>query len=76
MNCISCNKPIPEGRLKALPKTTTCVNCSTTGKKMGVPRQYGEGEDTFTELDIMEEDIYKVYERYRYTGKIIPDTEK
>ena len=27
-NCTECNEPIPEGRLKALPKTTTCTKCS------------------------------------------------
>lgn len=28
-NCWKCGKPIPEERLKILPTTTTCVNCST-----------------------------------------------
>lgn len=27
--CISCNNVIPEGRLKAMPTTTTCTTCST-----------------------------------------------
>ena len=30
MNCIKCKEPIQEGRLKALPETKTCVECSTT----------------------------------------------
>lgn len=30
--CISCNQPIPEGRLKILPGATTCVTCSTEEK--------------------------------------------
>jgi hypothetical protein len=28
--CITCNELIPEGRLKALPGTKTCTDCSTT----------------------------------------------
>lgn len=28
-NCKTCKEPIQEGRLKALPDTTTCVECST-----------------------------------------------
>ena len=30
MECTKCNGTIPEGRLKALPDTRTCVECSTT----------------------------------------------
>lgn len=28
-NCCKCNNPIPEGRVKALPNTKTCVSCSS-----------------------------------------------
>ena len=28
MTCSNCKKPIPEGRLKALPNTKTCTKCS------------------------------------------------
>ena len=30
MICTKCHKEIQPGRLKALPKTKTCVDCSTT----------------------------------------------
>ena len=30
MICTKCKDPISEGRLKALPETKTCVECSTT----------------------------------------------
>ena len=36
-NCIHCEQPIPEGRLKALPKTQTCTGCSQTGRVAGHP---------------------------------------
>jgi len=29
MNCVACNHPIDPERLEALPRTTTCVRCST-----------------------------------------------
>lgn len=34
--CNVCFGPIPEGRLKVLPSTTTCVTCSTESKWSGV----------------------------------------
>lgn len=34
--CIKCGNDIPAGRLKALPNTTTCVQCSTSDKFKGV----------------------------------------
>jgi hypothetical protein len=30
MKCTKCQELIPEGRLKALPETRTCTECSTT----------------------------------------------
>lgn len=32
MKCIKCNQVIPEGRLKILPETKTCVACSDTSR--------------------------------------------
>ncbi len=34
--CSGCGKDIPAGRLKALPNTRTCVECSSTDKFAGV----------------------------------------
>ena len=34
-NCTECNEPIPEGRLKALPKTTTCTKYAYYWLKKG-----------------------------------------
>jgi hypothetical protein len=62
--CKGCGEEIPAGRIKALPNTITCVNCSGTGMKRGVPVQLGEGDHTCTELVIMEEKEYM-----RYIGK-------
>jgi hypothetical protein len=58
MNCVHCLQPIAEGRLKALPNTKTCVECSTAGMKRGVTVTLGEGDHTCNELVIMEEQEY------------------
>lgn len=59
--CIKCGEDIHPKRLEILPETTTCVNCSTAGKKRGVSVQLGEGDHTYNEIVIMEEDQYKKY---------------
>ena len=58
MNCVHCLQPIAEGRLKALPNTRTCVECSTAGMKRGVTVTLGEGDHTCNELVIMDEQEY------------------
>jgi CTP:molybdopterin cytidylyltransferase MocA len=50
--CIHCNQPIPEGRLKALPKTKTCTGCSNTGKVAGHPLITGKTE--YSEIQIVD----------------------
>lgn len=44
MNCVKCGNQIPEGRLKALPGTKTCVNCSGAARVAGVPIISGKNE--------------------------------
>ena len=48
--CFKCGQEIHPQRLKILPKTNSCVNCSTSGKYMGTPIQQGEGDHTYNEL--------------------------
>ena len=60
--CIKCKQEIPEGRLKALPGATTCVNCSSSKMKRSVTITGGEGEDTYNDIIILEADEYeKIY---------------
>lgn len=60
--CIKCKQEIPEGRLKALPVATTCVNCSSSKMKRSVTITGGEGEDTYNDIIILEADEYeKIY---------------
>lgn len=53
MKCVKCNEDIPPKRLEILPNTKTCVNCSTVGAYTARPIQYGTGDHTYTEIDIM-----------------------
>jgi hypothetical protein len=44
MKCIACGIEIPEGRLKALPGTKTCVQHSTTERFAVNVVSYGDAE--------------------------------
>ncbi len=37
MLCVHCQKEIPAQRLKALPNTKTCIQCSSTERVAGFP---------------------------------------
>ena len=56
--CIVCNTLIPEGRLKAIPTTTTCTAHSEAGRKKGIVTTLGEGDHTYNEIEIVDESIY------------------
>ena len=59
VQCVRCKEAIPEGRLKALPNATTCVNCSSSKMKRSITVTKGEGEDTFNDLIIMDHEVYE-----------------
>jgi hypothetical protein len=61
--CIKCREEINPLRLKALPTAKTCVECSTTGAKRGVPMMYGEKDHTWTDMVIMEPEEYDRFEK-------------
>ncbi len=77
--CKSCGKEIHPGRLKALPTATTCVECSTTGRKAGVTVTLGEGDHTYNEIIIMEHDDFVKYKEveaaFRNKGVVTPVTD-
>ena len=60
--CRKCGIDISEGRLKALPETQTCVDCSKTNRKKGF--KVITGKDTYTELDIVDEETFNVLDKY------------
>jgi len=61
MKCVKCGDIIPEGRLKALPGTKTCVNCSGTKMKGVVTLMKGEGDHTWIETIHLDHDDYQKY---------------
>jgi hypothetical protein len=61
MNCIHCEQEINPLRLKALPSTRTCVNCSTTGAKRSIIVTLGEKDHTCNEVIFLEDDQYEKY---------------
>jgi len=68
-DCIKCKEPINPLRLKALPGTHTCVKCSTTGAKRGVPVMFGTKDHTWTDLVVMEEKEFQEYEKRQKQNK-------
>ena len=61
--CVKCREEINPLRLKALPTAKTCVDCSTTGAKRGVPMMFGEKDHTWTDMVIMESDEFDRFEK-------------
>ena len=61
--CIKCREAINPLRLKALPTAKTCVECSTTGAKRGVPMMYGEKDHTWTDMVIMDPEEFDRFEK-------------
>jgi hypothetical protein len=61
--CLKCKEAINPLRLKALPTAKTCVECSTTGAKRGVPMMYGEKDHTWTDMVIMEPEEFDRFEK-------------
>lgn len=61
--CVKCKEAINPLRLKALPTAKTCVECSTTGAKRGVPMMYGEKDHTWTDMVIMDPEEFDRFEK-------------
>lgn len=52
--CPKCGSPFPELR-KTKFGYNFCVNCSTIEEKRGIPITRGTGEDTWTDLEIVDQ---------------------
>ena len=69
MICTRCGKEIPELRLKALPHTKTCVQCSDTSRVAGFP--IVSGKTTYSELQIVsQEKAEELYEKQERKGGV------
>jgi hypothetical protein len=62
-DCIKCKQEINPLRLKALPNTLTCVNCSTTGARVAVPMTFGEKDHTWNEVVFMEPTDFELFQK-------------
>ena len=74
--CIKCREEINPLRLKALPSAKTCVDCSTTGAKRGVPMMFGEKDHTWTDMVIMEPEDLNRYETAKNQKSRFDDEEE
>jgi hypothetical protein len=57
--CKVCGEEINPLRVKAIPDTKTCVNHSTVGAKRGRILTLGEGDHTYNEIEILDEETYR-----------------
>ena len=62
--CVGCGDVIHPKRVEILPNVRTCVDCSNTGMKRGVPVLHGnvEKDDTWVDMVFLEENEYRDYE--------------
>lgn len=51
--CKGCKKEIPPMRIKAIPHTTTCVNCSDVNMKRCVTMLHGDVQKDDTWVDVI-----------------------
>lgn len=51
-NCVKCGEKIHELRLKVLPNTKTCINCTTVNKKRGQIVTEGRDEDFYVSVEV------------------------
>jgi hypothetical protein len=74
--CIKCKEEINPLRLKALPTAKTCVECSTTGAKRGVPITFGEKDHTWTDMVIMDPEEFDQFEKLHEQKLTFEDSDK
>ena len=62
-HCIGCGELIHPKRIEIIPNTKTCVSCSTTGAKRGVPVLHGnvEKDDTWVDMVFFEADDFEKF---------------
>ena len=58
MKCYKCNQEIAAGRLKALPTTKVCVECSGTKMLRSITTVNGEKDNTWNDIVFVDEKTY------------------
>ena len=59
--CVKCGVEIHPLRIKALPNTKVCVDCSTAGCYKAVTTTHGAGDHTWNDIQIMTSEQYDQY---------------
>jgi hypothetical protein len=62
--CKKCGDEIHPKRVEILPNVSTCVKCSEAKPKRSITVQLGEGDHTYNELIILEDDEYQRAKHY------------
>jgi hypothetical protein len=62
--CKKCGDEIHPKRVEILPNVSTCVGCSDAKPKRSITVQLGEGDHTYNELIILEDDEYQRAKHY------------
>lgn len=63
MDCIKCGLEIPPKRVEIIPGCKTCVNCSTALPYRAVTTVNGEGDHTWNDIQILNQEQYEKYEQ-------------
>ena len=62
MKCVKCNIKIHPLRIKALPNTKVCVDCSTAGAYRAVTTTHGTGDHTWNDIKVMTPEQFSQYQ--------------
>tara|TARA_R110000796_G_scaffold194821_1_gene311179 strand:+ start:955 stop:1182 length:228 start_codon:yes stop_codon:yes gene_type:complete len=68
MKCIKCTIVINPLRIKALPNTRVCVDCSTLGAYKAVSTTHGEGDNTWNDIQVMTPKQYSHYSKQNHSS--------
>jgi hypothetical protein len=61
IKCIKCGDEINPLRVKALPNTKVCINCSTTGAYKAITTTEGKGDHTYNSIKILTSEQHEDY---------------
>ena len=61
IKCIKCGNEINPLRVKALPNTRVCINCSTTGAYKAITTTGGKGDHTYNSIKILTSEQHEDY---------------
>ena len=61
--CVKCGDEIHPMRVKILPNTKVCVECSNTGAYRAITTVNGEGDHTWNDIQLMTPEQYARYQQ-------------